>query len=346
DFQEQVNGQLIGNLGNLVNRTLTFVERYYDGVVPAGAGNDREFNTEVERLEQEITEHLEWAQLRQAFRKVFALSSVGNRKFQAGEPWRTRKSDPEATGALLADLVYLVRDLAVLVSPFIPETGRRIASFFGIETLSWDSLATHTGISKVERPSVLFKRLEDDEIAALRERFSGTQADRQAADKPEAQFVSQVRLIAARITSVSQHPEADRLFVEQIDDGSGEARQIVSGLVGHYSAEELEGRTVVVVDNLKPAKLRGEKSQGMLLAAEDPETEVVEVIFVDDVEPGTVIVPEGYEPAEKKPKKMSVDSFFEHTIRTEGGDVKVGDAPLMAGDIRLTVERVLNGKVG
>ncbi|MFP4642890.1 MAG: methionine--tRNA ligase [Spirochaetales bacterium] len=346
DFQEQVNGQLIGNLGNLVNRTLTFVTRYYDGTLPQGAGQDSEFNDEVRKLQSEITEHLEWAQLRQAFRKVFALSSLGNRKFQAGEPWRTRESDPEAAGALLADLVYLVRDLAVLVHPYMPDTGDRIASLLGLEHLSWEQLGVHEGISEIRKPRVLFERLEDERIDRLRERFSGTQAQRQEADRPEAQFAAQVQLVAARITEVRRHPEADKLFIEQIDDGSGSPRQIVSGLVGHYSPEELEGRTVLVVDNLKSAKLRGEKSQGMLLAAEDESGETVEVIFLDSVRPGTRIGPEGVALPEERPKRISVDGFFEHTIRAEGGEVKVGQTRLVADGKPVVVDRVLNGKVG
>ena len=346
DFQEQVNGQLIGNLGNLVNRTLTFVKRYYGGTLPAGAGQDSEFKAEVKKLQSEITGHLEWAELRQAFRKVFALSSLGNRKFQAGEPWRTRDTDPEATGALLADLVYLVRDLAVLVHPYMPETSDRIAALLGVENLSWEHLGRHEGISEIRKPKVLFTRLEDEQIQTLRDRFSGSQAERQEADRPEAQFAASVQLIAAKITEVRQHPEADKLYIEQIDDGSGSPRQIVSGLVGHYTPEELEGRTVLVVDNLKPAKLRGEKSQGMLLAAEDESGDTVEVIFLEDVAPGTCIGPEGITLPDDRPKRISVDGFFGHTIRTEGGEVKVGDTRLTAGGQPVTVERVLNGKVG
>lgn len=346
DFQEQTNGQLIGNLANLVNRTLTFVSRYYDGVLPQGAGADAGFNAEVRKLEDEITDHLEWAQLRQAFRKIFALSSLGNRRFQAGEPWRTRETEPEAAGALIADLVYLVRDLAVLVHPFIPETGERIAKLLGVSQLSWDLLGRHDGVERIEKPSVLFKRLEDEQIVSLRQRFSGTQAERREADRPEAQFAANVRLIAAKITDVSQHPEADRLYVEKVDDGSGSERQIVSGLVGYYEPEDLKGRTVVLVDNLKPAKLRGQKSQGMLLAAENEERSDVEVIFVDGVEPGSVIVPEGVKAPEGRPKRISVDAFFEYPIRTVSGIVTVGERALVVDGRQLKVERVVDGTVG
>lgn len=346
DFQEKTNGELIGNLSNLVNRTFTFVSRYYDGKLPSGAGADQAFWTEVRKLESQITEHFEWAQLRSAFRTVFALSSLGNRHFQAGEPWKTRETDPEATGALLADLVYLVRDIAVLIEPFLPETSRRIAEFLGIDELSWAMLGSADGIQQVQRPEVLFAKLDDTRIQELRDRFSGSQEERAAAAKVDEQFASSVRLIAARITEVSRHEKADKLFVEKIDDGTGVERQIVSGLVGFYESEELAGKTVVVVDNLKPAKLRGELSQGMLLAAENDGRSVVEVLFLEGVEPGTQVHLEGSERTLIDAPVIDVDTFFSLPIETKAGVVQVAGRPLTCNGKPVTTQRVTDGAVG
>jgi len=379
DFQEKVNGELIGNLGNLVNRTLTFLTRYYDGKLAEGRREgSQEFWDEVKKLEGEITDHLEWANLRDAFRKVFALSSLGNRTFQATEPWRTRKEDPETTHQLLTDLVYLLRDLAILCKPYLPETADRIAGFLSVNELSWDALGELEGISAVGQPEILFEQIANETVSEMRDRFSGSQAERKAAEEArskagasgksanaadapgsedplaalpiEARFAHLVRLKAARITGVEQHPNADRLFVEQLDDGSGLERQIVSGLVGHYTAEQLEGKTIIVVDNLKPAKLRGVKSQGMLLAAsrESEEGEIVDVLFLDDIEPGTIIEPElsGEYPSPDQKKKIDIDTFFSMPIRAEGGVVKVGDAPLIAAGKPVTTSSVTDGSVG
>ncbi|TVQ24194.1 MAG: methionine--tRNA ligase [Spirochaetaceae bacterium] len=346
DFQEKTNGELIGNLSNLVNRTLTFVSRYYEGSMPQGAGSNPTFWAEVAEREAKITEFFEWAQLRSAFRAVFALSSLGNRHFQAGEPWKTRETDPDATAALLADLVYLVRDIAILIEPFLPETARRIAVFLGIEELTWSMLGTSEGITAVGRPEVLFRKLEDGQIKDLRERFSGSQADRAAAAKMDETFASSVRLVAARITDVKRHEKADKLFVEQIDDGSGAERQIVSGLVGFYEPEELVGKTVIVVDNLKPAKLRGELSQGMLLAAENEDRSIVEVLFLNDVEPGTQILLEGIDRTLEDPPVIDVDTFFSIPIEARQSVVRVADRPLTANGRQITTERVADGSVG
>lgn len=366
DFQEKVNGELIGNLSNLVNRTLTFVHRYFDGRLAENVSGERSdaLWAQVEPMERKITDLLEWANLREAFRTVFAISSLGNKTFQNGEPWKTRTEDPEATLELLTDLVYLIRDLAILAKPYIPGTADRIAGFLGVEELTWADLGSRTGVTSVSAPEILFKQLADEEIAALRARFSGTQAERAAAsaaaaadaaaapgasdERPvEQRFAEQVRLKAARITSVEKHPKADRLYVEQLDDGSGEERQIVSGLVGHYEPEELEGRTIIVVDNLKPAKLRGVKSEGMLLAASDTDAdgnERVDVLFLDDAEPGTPVTLREGESGEAK--RIDIDAFFSIPIRAEGGRVLVGSRPLRAGETEVRTRVVENGSVG
>ena len=394
DFQEKVNGELIGNLSNLVNRALSFISKYFDGEVATeeevahqesavnGAGETVEtwadFWTEVERAEEEIAGHLENAELRDAFRKTFLLSSYGNRIFQQAEPWKTRKDNPEATKALLHHLVYLVRDLAILISPYVPDTGKRIAALLGAQGTDWSNLRERSGIRTIDRPEILFTQLEDELIAGLRERFSGTQAERKGREgrEPHAtaptppeegaspdgeavpveeRFRDLVDLRAAKILDVERHPKADKLYIEKIDDGSGEERQIVSGLVPYYSEEDLRGKTIVLVNNLKPAKLRGVKSQGMLLAADgeyDGE-QLIDVLFLDDsVPPGTRVVAEGFEPeaaggaAEEQSKRIDIDTFFSIPLSVEGGTVKVGAAPLTVQGSVVTAPRVIRGSVG
>lgn len=366
DFQEKVNGELIGNLANLVNRTLTFVTRYFEGVVLEAPSpqyaEESSFWQEVVRRETEITARLEWAGLRDGLRQALELSSFGNRTFQAAEPWRTRTTDPEGTHRLLSDLVFLIRDLAILVEPYMPATAARIAAMLGLAAPGrWDELGKPMGVTGLSTTEILFKQLPDELITELRERFSGTQAERAQRDAQppvepenelslEERFTAAVDLRAATITAVTQHPEADKLFIETLDDGTPEGRTIVSGLVGHYTAEELIGRTIIVVANLKPAKLRGVKSEGMLLAASagEGDAEVVEVLFLDGVAPGTALHLSGMEaqrPAEP-PKRIKVDAFFELPIHVEEGVVMVGQAPLVAGDAPVTTARVRTGAVG
>ncbi|MDT8299043.1 MAG: class I tRNA ligase family protein, partial [Spirochaetaceae bacterium] len=134
---------LIGNFANLVNRTLSFLGRFYDGRIPE-ASLDESIWSEVKEREAAITAKLDRAELRGAFRDIFALSDFGNKRFQAGEPWRTRKESPEDAAILLKTLAFLVRDLSVLIKPFMPATSRRIAGWFGLESDAWDQLGAET----------------------------------------------------------------------------------------------------------------------------------------------------------------------------------------------------------
>ncbi|POR05429.1 methionine--tRNA ligase [Alkalispirochaeta sphaeroplastigenens] len=418
DFQEKVNGELIGNLANLVNRTTTFLTRFFDGALPpegaapAGAHHRQAFWNEVRQREAEITEKMEWAGLRDGLRRIFALSSYGNRVFQAAEPWKTRTTDPEGTHLLLADLVYLVRDLAILIEPYLPATAERIRLLLGAapgESWSWDMLGEPRGLSRIALPEILFEQLSDELIQELRDRFSGSQADRArraleadaasgakpgspkgvrdgkpgaksdknrkdhtvsentvsentvnenrpdgnaANEKIEDRFAEKVELRAAKIIEVEQHPEADKLYIERLDDGTPEGRTIVSGLRGHYTPEELLGKTIVVVANLKPAKLRGVKSEGMLLAASSGEgdQEIVDVLFLEGVEPGSRVLLQGQErqaSPEESLKRLKADDFFALPIRASGGTVFVGETPLVdAGGNPLKTLRVSDGAVG
>jgi len=344
DFQEKLNGELIGNLANLVNRTLSFLIKNYGSVPEADPLPG--FMDTVTDYHRRITEHLERAELRDAFREIFALSSFGNKTFQEAEPWKYIKNDPAKAAPLMRELVYLLRDLAVLTSPFIPETAEKIASFLGNPDIHWASLGDRSTELTVRRPEILFNRLEDKEVDAYRDRFAGKVKDRDAEkeESPEDYFRRKIDLRAAKITSVEKHPDADTLYILSLDAG-GEERVIVSGLVDHYSPEELDGRTIILVYNLKPAKLRGVKSRGMLLAADDGNT--VDVLFLDGIAPGTPVVLEGDDPAKPSgASRLSIDGFFKVPMRVENGVVRVGETALAAGGSPVHAPRVTGGSVG
>ena len=327
DFREKVNGELIGNLGNLVNRTLSFVTRYFDGKIPQAAGDEASLSlwAEVSKYEKSITEKLDRAELRDAFREIFELSSFANKYFQDNEPWRLRNENPEKAKSVIRDLTYIVRDLSVLIEPYIPQSAAKIASFLGLkhsESLFWKDIGKPEGIGDIQiKSEVLFAKLEEDQIETLRERYSGTQKERQEAK----QFSSVVDLRVAKIEKVERHPKANKLYVINLETGEGvtgtrEERQIVSGLVQFYKEEELLGKKIIVAYNLKPAKLRGIESRGMLLAAGDNKgvtsdgqpAERVEVLSADDCPTGTRFLPEGEEAAAAA--EIDIDTFFSYPI--------------------------------
>jgi methionyl-tRNA synthetase len=379
DFQDKVNGELIGNLGNLVNRTLTFVTRYYGGKVPDGA-SDAGFWAKAREIEARAAARLERAELRDAFRDAFELSDLANKRFQEGEPWKARTSAPDKAAGLVRDLCYVLRDLAIMIHPYMPASAARLASFFGLAVgaggLSWADLGRLEGLSEVKAPEVLFSKLEDETIAALRERYSGSQVDRArreaegatapaaataAAAKPteapppfpglpaEERFARIVDLRVAKILKVERHPKADKLYIETVDDGSGTERVIVSGIVPFYTEEQLLGKSIVLVNNLKSAKLRGVESRGMLLAASRSGSEgkeACEVLDAGGAAPGTRVVLEGQDPTIAPLPEIDAGAFFSVSMKADGGSVLVGSARLQAGGVPFVLKQVTDGEVG
>jgi methionyl-tRNA synthetase len=379
DFQEQVNGELIGNLGNLVNRTLSFITRYYGGKIPGGNPGGEFWDT-VRKYEDRIAARLDKADLRDAFRLVFELSSFANKTFQDGEPWKKRDSDPPAAGALIRDLAFAVRDLAVLIEPYMPETAGRIASFFGLgfgndpvykkteNVLSWDSIGTPGGADRVVKSEVLFSRLEDDKIAGLRERYSGSQSEREMKKTEETggplaepsapgepadiRFSKLLDLRAAKIVRVEKHPRADKLYIIDLDI-AGEARTIVSGLVGHYTEGDLLNKQIIAAYNLKPARLRGVESRGMLLAASDMNgpadaegkgTERVDVLDASGIASGTRVTVEGRPPG-AVPETIDIDTFFSVPMEVIDGVVTAGGKALFLDGKPVRAAFVSKGEV-
>ncbi len=386
DFQEKVNGELIGNLGNLVNRTLSFVSRYYGGNIPFDAENPphigqgadgtySEFWNTAKNFETEIQEKLDRSDLRDAFHTVFALCAFANKTFQDGEPWKTRNTDPPAAAALISDLCLLLRDLAVLISPFMPTAAERLALFFGKtiggeQGLDWKDVCTPAGIEHVVNPSPLFAKLEDDFVETLRARYAGTQEERKQMEDEKKTEVSaknapkeaaaketapvapktfaDLDLRVAQIAKIERHPKADKLYIETLDFGGGEERVIVSGLAPFYKEEELLGKRIIVAYNLKPAKLRGVESQGMLLAASckgDDGAEIVEVLDACDAPLGTRAVLESAVPAGAESVQISIDEFLSVPIIVQDGTVMAEGRRITLSGAPITTARILNGGV-
>ena len=391
DFQEKMNSELIGNLGNLVNRTTTFISKYYDGVIPSFK-KDEELWAKIEEGEKKVTELLEWSELKDAFHEIFAISSIANKAFQDGEPWKTRNTDPEAAANLIGNLAYVLKDLMIMVHPYLPHYAEKVLSFFGKTgvtgkvgkpnnegALTWADLGKLEGLDKLYKSEIIFKTMDNPTTEAYRERYSGKQADRlnqEAAAKPEKQdnkkkekkveqkeapkkepltkeqqidiFNEKVILKVAKITEVTRHPDAEKLYVEKLDDGTGVERIICSGLVPYLKEEDLLGKHVVIADNLKPRKLRGIESRGMLLAADYTDAdgkECVEVLDCSWAAPGTPVVLEGTDPAFAKAEVVDADTFFEVPITVTEKTVNINGKALVADGKTVTTVNTVNGEV-
>ena len=391
DFQEKMNSELIGNLGNLVNRTTTFISKYYDGVIPSFK-KDEELWAKITAGEQKVTELLEWSELKDAFHEIFAISSIANKAFQDGEPWKTRNTDPEAASNLIGNLAYIIKDLMIMVHPYLPHYAEKVLSFFGKTgvtgkigkpnkegALTWADLGKLEGLDKLYKSEIIFKTMDNPTTDAYRERYSGKQADRlnqESTAKPEKQenkkkekkveqkeapkkepltkeqqidiFNEKVVLKVAKIIEVTRHPDAEKLYVEKLDDGTGVERIICSGLVPYLKEEDLLGKHVVIADNLKPRKLRGIESRGMLLAADYTDAdgkECVEVLDCSWAAPGTPVVLEGTDPAFAKAEVVDADTFFEVPISVTEKAVNINGKALVADGKAITTVNTVNGEV-
>ncbi|MCI5830002.1 MAG: methionine--tRNA ligase, partial [Spirochaetia bacterium] len=345
EFRERLNGELIGNLGNLVNRTLLFIQKYYNSKIPE-APIDQEIWAKVKDLEEKITENLEWANLKDALHQIFEISDIGNKAFQATEPWKTRETDPARAAKLIHTLAYMIKDLMIMVHPYMPQFAEKIMSYFGktiSEThfndenfgkpsdgikLNWNNLGETTGLSEVGATEVFFTPLDAKGMEAFRAKFSGKQSERgseKKADKkkekkakPEpvvlpkeqmpAHFNSKIELRVAKILKVENNPESDKLYVETLDDGTGAERIIQSGLRDYVKAEDLLGKNIILAYNLAPRKMRGIESHGMLLAADykdESGKDCVEVLEAPWAKPGTKVVLEGADINAVKPAEIT-----------------------------------------
>ncbi len=378
NLQERLNNELVANFGNFVNRVLTFLTRFFDGTVDSIDEDSLESDTALRivnwRAEIDLyLQLLDKVRLREALQQFMKLSSLGNTFFQDAMPWKTKDSYPEKAKQDLTILVNFVKDLAILIEPFMPATSENIFS-----QLNWSvkdlvdvgelSVQNH----HVGKPKILFSKIDDETIDALREKFSGTQnvqnakknkkqedkegkktdvkkEDRKADIKEEGQkkqkklFASDLDLRVGEIVAVKKHPNAEKLFIETITFGSGEESQIVSGLVGYYKPEELVGKHIIVVRNLKPAKLRGEWSYGMLLAAEDDKGTVA-LILAPDAKPGSQVLPK--EETKEPKKQISIDDFFRLHFLLQKGEIFLEGSELLVDESKLVADKgLMNGKI-
>ena len=288
EFQARHNNELADILGNFVNRTLTFVHKYFGGKVPPrGPLNelDRELIARMKTAGQEVGEALDRFQFKEATRRFMDLARFANKYFNDSEPWKTRKTDPERCGTTLNLCVQATYNLAVLMEPFLPFTAAKVWKMLNlpgtVQDAHWDRIgelpiADQHPLGTVE---ILFRKIEDAaieaEIARLKQALEGEPKPEpdEATETNDSAMITieefqKVQLKSGRVVAAEPVPKSDRLLKLQVDLGR-ETRQLVAGIAQHYQPEELIGKTVIVVANLKPAKIRGVESQGMLLAVKD-----------------------------------------------------------------------------
>ncbi len=311
---ERINSDLANVLGNLVSRTIAMENKYLDGLVEnpgVTAPVDDELKAAAENAVVKTEEKMEDFQVSAALDEIFTLLRRSNKYIDETEPWKLAKSEEDLPRlkTVLYNLLESIRIAGILLESFMPETSAKILDALNTKERTLDSArhfgALEQGIHVAEKIEPLFARIdaakfakengltqEEPEKAAKKEKKKEKKASKKE-EKPaepiEIDDFAKVSLKAGCVLEAKVHPDANRLLVETVDLGNGDVRQIVSGIAQAYAPEDIQGKMVVVVANLKPAKLRGVESQGMLLCSVGKDGKPA-VVFLDDaVEPGTTI---------------------------------------------------------
>ncbi|XP_042010752.1 probable methionine--tRNA ligase [Salvia splendens] len=341
DLQAKLNSELLSNLGNFVNRVLSFIAKDpasgYGSVIPDAPGADshpltKALGDKVGIYVEQYIEAMEKVKLKQGLKIAMSISGEGNAYLQESQFWKLYKEDRPSCSVVMKTSTGLVYLLACLLEPFMPSFTLEVLKQlnFPLEAQisfsdekgdverakrPWEFIPAH---HRIGTPSPLFRELKDEEVEFYREKFAGSQADRlvkaeaeakkiteklteakisdgktskkdktkkPAASKPKVSAPTDAEISISRldirvglITKAQKHPDADSLYVEEIDVGEPQPRTVVSGLVKYIPLEEMQNRKVCVLCNLKPAAMRGIKSQAMVLAASNSDHTKVELV--------------------------------------------------------------------
>lgn len=272
---ERINSDLANVLGNLVSRTVAMSNKYFDGKVTNPKVNeavDQELIQLAESTLSKVQEKMDDFHVGDALDEIFTLLRRTNKYIDETEPWVLAK-DPEKQDRLatvLYNLLESIRFSGVLLSSFMPETSEKILNAIGTQKRDFDSLTSFGQLEETEvvkKMAPLFARIDLEKfMKEMNEKKEKAPEKKEEVAEITIEDFEKVELKVGTIVQCEKHPKADRLLVEQIDLGD-EVRQIVSGISKYYKPEELVGKQVVVVTNLKPVKLRGVESNGMILCA-------------------------------------------------------------------------------
>ena len=277
------NSDLANTLGNLVNRTVSMSQKYFGGEILAGA-NENEFDDGLISCAKETVKAFEKNmnefRIADAIEDVMNLARRSNKYIDETTPWALAKDETQSKrlGAVLYNLIESIRYIAVMLTPIMPTTASSVFAQIGAEKTDWESLAefgaTRAGTS-VGKATPLFGRIDEAEKMKEIEAEIAAKAEPEKEEKKEEkeEYITiddfaKVEIKIGKVIECKKHEDADKLLVSQIKIGD-EVRQIVSGIAKYYAPEDFVGKKVAVVTNLKPVKLRGVLSEGMILAASD-----------------------------------------------------------------------------
>jgi methionyl-tRNA synthetase len=303
DFQARINNELADIVGNFINRTLAFTDKNFGGAIPPlGKLNERdeEMVGFIKQTPIKTGELFEQYRFREGLMEVMNLARVANKYFNDNEPWKTLASNPERCATTLHIAIQIVRSLAILLEPVTPAVSVKIWKFLNLDTTpdedGWDSASIFQlkDGHQLNKPEILINKIGDAQIDDITKFLEGE--EKSGASLPLAPLkptislddFKKIDLRVARVIEAAKIPKSEKLLKLQVEIGN-ERRQVVAGIAKHYKPEDLIGKLIVVVANLQPAKLMGQESQGMILAAGDECGNLTLAGVQSEISPGATV---------------------------------------------------------
>ena len=324
DFVTKNNDELLGTYGNFIHRVITFASRNFGSIPEPGSLKemDKEALQKIQQTHQEVEDALEHCSFKKGLRATMNLAQYGNVYFDHNKPWLLLNSDKDRCNTVLHTSLRIVQTLAVCMAPYLPFSSNYIWNMLGYtnQINRWDDalLELHPG-TPLSTPTPLFKKLELTEIVTNVDPFS------------------KLDLRAAKILDVLDHPQADKLYILNVDLGPLGKRTIVAGIKPYYQKQELQGKSIVMVINLKPAVIRGVESKGMLLAATDTNN-ILSLLDPKEGSPGAEVGIDGI--AREPVTPLDFEAFKQAPMTIdEKGNATYNGKPLKIKDIIIVTDR-------
>ncbi|MEN9999091.1 MAG: hypothetical protein RI922_2081 [Bacteroidota bacterium] len=280
EYQTRVNSELADILGNFVNRALVLTQKYYEGKVPQQGeltDYDKEVLAEMKAIPERISKLVYAYKLRDAQAEAMNLARLGNKYLADQEPWKLVKTDEKRVETIMNIALQITANLSIVLQPFLPSTAEKLSQFLNFKTTDWTQAGSSDLLvagSLTNAPTILFQKIEDSLVEAEVAKLQSTNAV-ESNFEPQKETIdfedfTKLDIRLGTILEAEKVEKADKLLKLIIDTGI-DKRTVVSGIAEHYSPEEVIGKTVQILLNLAPRKIRGIESQGMILMAEDAE---------------------------------------------------------------------------
>ncbi len=302
DFQQRNNSELVAIYGNFVNRALVLTHKYFNGIVPTAHelnDYDRQILGEIEAVKGTLSDNIEHFHLREALKDAMTLARIGNKYLADTEPWKLAKTDMQRVETIMNIAIQICANLAIAFEPFLPFSSKKLRDLLGMSEVNWDKLGRIDILpagAHVEKPVLLFEKIEDDVIEAQRAKLARIKQEnivnnftpRAIAGPATIDDFGKLDIRVGTVVECAKVKKADKLLQFKIDDGLG-GRTIVSGIAKHYRPEDLIGKQVCFIANFPPRNFKGIESQGMILSAEDADGRLVVIGPTGAVKPGVQV---------------------------------------------------------